>query len=304
MSTFSYRVKQEIIQNVSNPVQAKAIMQGIICSLKNVSEQGICFTTENDMVKNFFEKNVTKIAGEGSVIISVSPSGSVFTLEVNSQSLEKLMSVLRLSFPINISEDNLPKPKYIGSLIAGAFLGGGSINDPSGKYHFQIILPSEEICNAFINLVTEIYEVSLKYSENSQGKMIYAKESESIEELLFIVGATQCAYEHINARICKDIHNKVNRALNCDNANINKSVKASSEQVKNIELIEKTIGIENLTEPLQEIAMARLEFPEYSLEELGKHMNPPISRSGANHRLERIAQIAKNIETTQNNNKK
>lgn len=303
MSTFSYKVKQEIIQNVSNPVQAKAIMQGIICSLKNISEKGICFTTENDMVKNFFEKNVIKLAGEGSVITSVSPSGSVFTLEVNPQSLEKLLSAVNLAFPISIDQDNLPKQKYIGSFIAGAFLASGSINDPEKKYHFQITFPNEDICNSFINLVWEFYEVSLKYSENSQGKMIYIKESESIEELLFIVGATKCAYEHINARIGKEIHNKVNRVMNCDNANINKSVKASCEQVENIELIEKTIGIENLTPPLQEIAMARLEFPEYSLEELGKHMNPPISRSGANHRLERIAKIAKNIKSDKDENK-
>lgn len=122
--------------------------------------------------------------------------------------------------------------------------------------------------------------------------MLYVKESEQIEDLLIMMGAQNAALELMNVKILKDVRNKINRAVNCDNANIEKTLRASERQLEDIDLIEKTCGLDSLPEDLKEIAQIRSEYPEYNLKELGQALSTPISRSGANHRMERIAKIA------------
>ncbi len=110
-----------------------------------------------------------------------------------------------------------------------------------------------------------------------------------------IMGATNSSFELMNMKIYKDMRNKINRAVNCDNANIEKSLKAAERQIEDIELIDKTIGLSSLPDNLQEIADLRYNNPDYNLKELGQALNPPISRSGANHRLAKLSEIAEDI---------
>ena len=109
------------------------------------------------------------------------------------------------------------------------------------------------------------------------------------------MGATNASLELMNVKIMKDMRNRINRAVNCDNANIEKSLRAAEKQIADIELIDETLGLGSLPESLQEIAQVRYENPDYNLNELGQALDPPISRSGANHRLARIARIAQDI---------
>ena len=124
---------------------------------------------------------------------------------------------------------------------------------------------------------------------------MYIKESEAIIDLLTIMGATNSSLELMNVKIMKDMRNKINRVVNCDNANIEKTLKAAEKQLNDIELIDSSIGFDSLPETLQEIARLRYENPDISLKELGALMTPSLSRSGVNHRLARLSEIAEKI---------
>ena len=114
--------------------------------------------------------------------------------------------------------------------------------------------------------------------------------------MLTFIGAPKSSLEIMNVKILKDVRNKINRAVNCDNANIEKTLKASEKQVDSIEFLEKTVGFENLPEELRDIAELRLENPDWNLKEIAQALNPPISRSGANHRLTRLIKMAENMQ--------
>ena len=150
------------------------------------------------------------------------------------------------------------------------------------------------------NLI-ENYGIIPKQTERKNSQVVYIKESENIEDMLTLMGAVNSSLEIMNIKILKDIRNKINRAVNCDNANIEKTLRASEKQIEDIELIESTIGFGELSEDLREIAELRLENPGYTLKELGQALSKPISRSGANHRLARISKIAEDIRKKQGN---
>ena len=124
---------------------------------------------------------------------------------------------------------------------------------------------------------------------------MYIKESENIIDMLTLMGATMSSIELMHVKMEKDMRNKINRAMNCDNANIDKTIRAAERQIADIELIEQTMGLSSLPDNLREIAEIRLENPDYNLKQLGEELSPPISRSGANHRLQKLSEIAEEI---------
>ena len=125
--------------------------------------------------------------------------------------------------------------------------------------------------------------------------IVYIKGSGSIEDTLTFIGAPQCTLELINTKIYKDIRNKANRIANCDAANIDKVVKAAMKQIEDIKLIDKVIGLENISQELREVAQLRLENIDMSLQEIGEDLSEPISRSGVNHRFKKLAKMADEI---------
>ena len=194
-----------------------------------------------------------------------------------------------------LTPDDLPKEKYYSQLISGIFISCGSINDPEKKYHLEFVMPDIQLCNDFGLLLLENYGILAKQTERKNSQIVYIKESETIIDLLTIMGATNSSLELMNVKIMKDMRNKINRAVNCDNANIEKTLKAAEKQLIDIELIDDTVGIDSLPDVLQEIARVRYENPDISLKELGALLSPPLSRSGVNHRLVRLCEIAERI---------
>ena len=183
----------------------------------------------------------------------------------------------------------------IAAFIAGIFLSCGSVNNPEKKYHMEFVMPDIRLCNDFGLLLIENYDILAKQTERKNSQIVYIKESENIIDLLTIMGATNSSLELMNVKIMKDLRNKINRAVNCDNANIEKTLKAAEKQLNDIELIDETVGLESLPETLSEIARLRYENPDISLKDLGQMIKPPISRSGVNHRLVRLAEVADKI---------
>lgn len=180
------------------------------------------------------------------------------------------------------------------AFIAGAFLGGGSVSDPKKSYHLEFDAKRSEYADDVVNAL-EKEGIAAKLTERKGRYVVYVKDYESIAAVLGIIGAGYAALELYNVSVEKEIRNDVNRRVNCENANLAKQARTASKQLHAITKIEKTVGLSKLPEVLREIAEIRRQYPEESLKELGERLNPPIGKSGVNHRLNRIVEFAENL---------
>ncbi len=178
--------------------------------------------------------------------------------------------------------------------LRGVFLGGGSVNSPEGTYHLEVITENEIFALAISELMRKLH-LDAKMNRRKNRYVVYLKESEQIADFLNIIGAHSALLNFENARIYKDMRNQVNRLVNCDTANLNKTVNASVRQIENIELIKSTVGLGQLPYLLRETAELRVKYPGACLKELGDMMRPRLSKSGVNHRLRKIEKIAQKI---------
>lgn len=178
--------------------------------------------------------------------------------------------------------------------LRGAFLGGGSVNNPGGSYHMEIITIKKRHATDLCRLM-QTFDLSPKISRRKAWYVVYLKDSDQIVDCLNLMGAHSALLEFENIRIYKDMRNQVNRLVNCETANLNKTVDASLRQTESIALIDRTIGINKLPAGLREIAELRLQFPDASLKELGEMTNPPLGKSGVNHRLRKLDRMAEKL---------
>lgn len=178
--------------------------------------------------------------------------------------------------------------------LRGAFLVGGSISDPEKSYHMEIKCTTnavaEEVC-----LNMEALNLNGRIIERKGSYIVYLKEGEDLVDFLNIVGAHTALMEFENIRIMKEMRNNVNRVVNCETANLQKTVNAAVRQVDNIKYIKMHLGLNKLPETLQEIAQLRLEYPDVNLKELGEMLSPPLGKSGVNHRLRKLDEIAEEL---------
>ncbi|MDN3956495.1 DNA-binding protein WhiA [Sporolactobacillus laevolacticus] len=185
------------------------------------------------------------------------------------------------------------------SYLRGSFLAGGSLNHPESSYHLEIFSNYEEHTYSLAKLMNT-FNLNVKILPRKNGYIIYMKEGEKITDFLSIIGANKALFYFEDIRIVKDMRNSVNRLVNCETANLNKTVSAAMKQMENIRLIEKSIGLEELPEKLREIAEIRLKNPDITLKELGEMVSgEPISKSGINHRFRKIDAIANRIRQGQ-----
>lgn len=180
--------------------------------------------------------------------------------------------------------------------IRGAFLGGGSITNPEKNYHLEFVTHSEEYAHDLCELINSC-GLNSKVIQRKNSFIVYIKEGEQIVDILNIMGAHSCLLELENIRIMKEMRNNVNRLVNCETANLSKTVNAAVRQVESIKLIQSKIGLKRLPQNLREIAELRLEYPDESLKELGEMLTPPVGKSGVNHRLRKIEKIAEELRS-------
>lgn len=180
--------------------------------------------------------------------------------------------------------------------LRGAFLAAGSVNNPeTSSYHLEIFSLYEEHSHDLTALLND-YELNAKMLERKKGYISYMKESEKIAEFLNLIGAHQSLFKFEDVRIVRDIRNSVNRLVNCETANLNKTVNAAGRQIDNIKYIQQEVGLDALPDKLVEIAKLRIKHDDASLKELGEMLSTgPISKSGINHRLRKIDEIADKI---------
>lgn len=180
--------------------------------------------------------------------------------------------------------------------LRGAFLAGGSISDPEKTYHLEVAAHSLLLAKELSTLGNK-FKMHAKVIARKGSYVSYLKEGENIVDFLNVIGAHSALLELENVRILKEMRNNVNRIVNCETANLEKTVNASMRQVENIIYIRDTIGFDNIPENLQEIAELRLQFSDANLKELGEMLDPPLGKSGVNHRLRKLDMIAENARS-------
>lgn len=180
--------------------------------------------------------------------------------------------------------------------IREAFLQSGSISDPEKFYHFEIVFPSEEEAKQICEMM-EQFDLDGKIVERKGHYVVYLKEGAQIADILRVMEASSALMEFENIRILKEMRNSINRQVNCEAANLGKTISAAVKQVEDIKFIESRIGLDSLPEGLAETAKKRLEYPEAALKELGELMNPPLGKSGVNHRLKKLGELAEDLRS-------
>lgn len=180
------------------------------------------------------------------------------------------------------------------AFIRGAFLASGSMSDPNKSYHFEIVCRTMEQAEQLQQLMNG-FETDAKIVERKGHYVVYLKEGSQIVDMLNVMEAYVSLMNLENVRILKEMRNSVNRKVNCETANISKTVNAAVKQLEDIELIRSKLGLDQLPQNLREMALIRLEYPEAALKELGNYLTPPVGKSGVNHRLRKLAEIAENL---------
>lgn len=195
---------------------------------------------------------------------------------------------------VRLNRANLDCEACACAYLRGAFLACGAITNPQVDYHLEFSVPYYNLSHDLMTLMGELGLLA-KCVKRKGNYVVYFKESEQIEDCLTMMGAVSASLELMNVKMIKSIRNNINRVANCESANLDKTVAASFAQTEAVRRIESTVGFDALPEELRELCRLRLENPDYSLRELGECLEPPISRSGVNHRFRRIMEIAENL---------
>jgi DNA-binding protein WhiA len=222
----------------------------------------------------------------------------IVRLSKNARTILEDLHILQEEFDFirEISPTLVRKKCCKRSYLRGAFLAGGSVNNPeTSSYHLEIFSLYKEHNDSLCELMN-VFDLNSKTLERKKGYITYLKEAEKITEFLNVIGAHQALLRFEDVRIVRDMRNSVNRLVNCETANLNKTIGAAIRQVENIKFIDRTVGLQVLPEKLREIAQLRVNYQDVTLKELGEMVSGGvISKSGINHRLRKIDEIADKI---------
>lgn len=291
--SFSMDVKEELVKQIPNEEHcrlaelaallffyAKVYFEPeirVVLPVENRAALRKCFTLLN---KTF---NIRSSVSENEIDFIKEP----IEFSGENSNIEAVFDRINLSDPMPLLKKDCCKRAF----LRGAFLGTGYVNDPKKAYHLEVLSDRAEYSKLLTYLFLE-FNIKPKCSIRKKYFVTYLKEFESVSDVLSLVGAPKSMMDMANMRIVKDVRNNVNRRNNCDMANISKAVNAAAKQLEDIEIIRENIGLSALPESLRMIAVLRMEHPDSSLTELGEMFDPPVGKSGVNHRLRKISEIA------------
>lgn len=295
--SFSADVKEEL-SKLSNYTQKDSIYMELIgfCISANTIAiaNKIRFSTENQYTINRFSKLLSNC---GIVNHSIDLQGKTFYIFFPQAELLEELEIQNKG-KITIKEDALAKKvlayeeQYSKDLARGAFLGGGSINNPEKKYHLEMKFSEEKNKNEMKQFLEK---QGFHFKELATSPVLYLKEGEEISNFLAWCGANSGVLRFEEIRVMREVRNNVNRLVNCETANLNKTINSAVQQIEDIKWIKQNHKFRELTEPLQEVAELRMKYPEKTLVELGAMLQKPIGKSGVNHRLKAISKLAEEL---------
>ena len=290
--SFSKEVKEELSKtsNLANKELVKAELIGyLITNNATIKNNKIKYSTQSEYNINRFSKllnnvNISKY--------EIDIQGKVYSIDVKENLNIEEIDIVDGNIVLNEKINNFCKNDILQrALVRGSFLGSGTLNNPERIYHLEIIYSNPLNMNYIYRILNE-NNINMKVLNNS----LYLKEGEEISKLLAFIGANNAVLKFEEIRVIRDMKNNVNRIVNCETANLNKTINAALEQIENIKLIKKLKKFHELSPNLQEIAELRLEHPEASLIELGEMLDNPIGKSGVNYRLKAINAFAEELK--------
>lgn len=291
--SFSGDIKEELskISNLANKDAVKFEFIGYLLSNNiEVKKNKIKYATENQYNINRFNKVLNNlginynIEFQGKVYSIIFKKDNFFGIEY----INNKAQITKEVFDKIIVEKN---EQILKSIVRGAFLGGGSLNNPNAKYHLEILFSTNENAEYILKILKE-FNIQSKILKRKSGCSIYIKEAEEISKFLALIGANKSVLNFEEIRVVRDTRNNINRLVNCETANLNKTVNAAVVQINAIKYLKKIKKFEELPDNLKEIAELRLKNPDASLIELGQMLDKPLGKSGVNHRLKKICEIA------------
>lgn len=295
--SFSSQVKSELVKiEYDKNCCKKSLLYGMALFAKSFSFREFVFQSENEAIVSLFKRLLKELCNIDCSVL-VSPSGKSFTIELSKSNSVKLMTYFghsEVETSIRVNAANFSCPQCQNAFFAGAFLSCGTISSPEKNYHLEFAIAFLNLSKSFVTTLQEM-ELSPKITKRKGYNIVYFKESEAIEDSLYLMGAANSMFDMMNVKIVKEIRNSANRKANCETANIEKMVAAASPQIDAILKIQSKKGLDFLPDSLKEMAEMRLENPDSSLSELAEMFTPPLSRSGVNHRLQRIVNLSKEL---------
>lgn len=298
MASFSNDVKKELVSSITDMDKRYACLYGVLLFCRNITDKAISLSTESsefaelfpEIVKSVFKETVTV----NTEITQKKNGTNIYNLSIRGREQVKIvLSRYDISSDRKIDMEHIVN-NSLSAFLAGVFFVCGSVSDPYKEYHLEFIMPEEGL---FDDLHAVLLELAIdgRKTERKGTTVLYIKDSENIEDILTFLGARQSTIDIMNIKIYKDVRNKVNRIANCDSANIDKVIRASSKQIDDIKFIIAQGEFEKLSSDLRETAELRLENPELTLQEIGELLKKPIGRSGVMRRFKKISQIAYDI---------
>lgn len=309
--SFSGEVKKELCEQISPARHCRlAEISAIIafCGKLVVDKNQILIlklqTESTILTKKIFLllKQVFRVSAELTTK-SISAKKNLYELVLSAEETSLVLAACKLTaaeekngYSLLVEPTVVTKSCCRRSFIRGAFLAAGSVSNPNKAYHFEVVVSQEQngelLCEVMRSFAIDAKMIARKYHY-----VVYVKEGAQIVDLLNVMEAHVALMEFENVRILKDMRNTINRKVNCEAANINKTVKAATRQVEDIRYIQEKVGLATLAEGLEEIALLRTTYPEASLKELGEMLSPPVGKSGVNHRLKKLSEIAEGLRT-------
>ena len=282
--SFSSEVKEELskIGNLANKSSVKAELYGYYCSANVSEERGLMrFSTESEYNINRFSKllnnvNISKY--------DIEMQGNKFSISISREE-SKILKENFEKFDVGSKEEE--EKGY----VRGAFLGGGSINNPKNKYHIEVKLKNMDMAEKIIDILDKS-NINFKILQIKNNCSIYSKDGEEISKFLAFIEASRSVLKFEEIRVYRDMRNNINRLVNCETANLTKTVAAAVKQIEAINKLKKSGKFNELPENLKEIANLRIANPEASLVELGQMKKKPIGKSGVNYRLNTIIKMS------------
>ncbi|MDB5085865.1 MAG: whiA [Bacilli bacterium] len=305
--SFAAKTKKELTQLECKPCCAKAELAALIRIngeiVSSSNRVSLDITTENAAIARRIYTLISRLFGVHAEVVVRKKmrlkKNNVYMVRVPYQAQEILHALKiagdQLEWVSGIDSQLVAKSCCKRSYMRGAFLAAGSVNNPEGSsYHLEIASADEAHSRALVALAGK-FDLSAKLIERKKDWVFYLKEGEKIVEFLNIIGAHQALLQFEDVRILKGMRNQVNRLVNCETANLNKTINASIRQIENIRYLERAVGLDKLPIKLKEVAMVRLQHPDINLKELGSMLQGHVSKSGVNHRLRKLDDLAEEV---------
>lgn len=298
--SFSAQVKRELTDTLPDKICCRAAQAyGMLEFGHSFCGREISLQTEQATIADLYTYLVTRVCQVGAPTADTVRRRTVlqtrsFSLPAERQKILERFGHSVKDVSVRLNRANLDCDNCARALLRGAFLSCGAVTDPTRDYHLEFAVPYYNLSRDLLALLGEVGFPAKMVSRNGS-YIVYIKESERIEDCLTYLGASMSALEMMNVKMVKSIRNKTNRRLNCENANIDKTVAAATVQAQALRRIEQTCGFGSLPEEWRELAQLRLDNPDMSLRELGEALHPPLSRSGVNHRLQKILEYAQTL---------